>query len=225
MEGNNYKLKMEYNNQYDNPNFNRRFLGSIQCGLTANVIKDGWYSDRLNGSDDKQLKWIAQMSEEKAGGKLAKWAIKAKKKWPWINGYTTQWWLTLGYVSEQLLSSHWIKGKSKICLNYSTELLFKVMEYQVPVLVCTYKLGLKKKLKGGHYLLITGYNYDDDTFYITDPAGNWMDYKNDKNGASVPIEKDTLLNSMNKYNKVIFKKKHKPGNVSFMYYDMESMNE
>jgi hypothetical protein len=153
-----------YNSQRDNFTFAGKFKAWSQCFSTCAYMLISYFA-MLDGKDDKILAEYVDDVETMVGKPgIGEQVIR---KFKWITGFTSLWWLTQKYGIEKWLWARGLKG--------SAEFIDKTKDWQAvidalkisPVILGTNKLG---NLPGGHIILLTGYRKG--AFIVNDPFGD-----------------------------------------------------
>jgi hypothetical protein len=185
--------KVKYNSQRDNIQYFKNTITGIikrfnawwQCFSTCAWMFMSNYSSKIYAFGDKMLSKYLDDVESTIGEKGI--AEKTKKRFNWITGRTSLWWLIQKYGIEKWLWREGIKGNAifrdkDISFNELSKLLDKG-----PVILQTKKIG---GLKGGHIILAIGYT--DKQIICHDPFGNALTKYRDHNGDSVHYPKEWL---------------------------------
>lgn len=176
-----------YNSQRNNFNFAGKFPGWSQCFSTSSWMFMSFYSPDIKSADDAALSVYVDDVEVTAG--QAGIAEKVVRKFKWITGKTSLWWLVQKEGIESWLWKYGIKGDA---IFRDMDLPFSVLPEMIergPVILGTTKMG---GLPGGHIILAVG--TDKESIICHDPYGDALQsYKSDK-GAFVRYPKDYLMN-------------------------------
>jgi len=166
-------LNIDYNSQRDNKDFNGKFKAYWQCFSTSAWMFMSYFCNEIIAKDDDELAKYLDDIEFSIG--LSGIGEQIKRKYNWIKGRTSLWWLVQKAGIEKWLNAREIKGKITFhdCdLNY--DILNSVINTYGPVIIGTNKIG---KLSGGHIILLIG--FDENGKICHDPFGDAkMNYKN-----------------------------------------------
>ena len=189
--------EVDYNSQRDNFSFAGKFKGWIQCFSTCAYMLIS-YLTKFDGKDDKTLARYVDDVEVTVGkpgiGEIV------KRKYNWITGRTSLWWLTQKYGIEKWLWAEGLKGEA-VFVDKKGDWQAVIDALKIsPVILGTNKLG---KLPGGHIILLTGFRKGE--FIVNDPFGDAKDNYSDHNGNSVVYSLELL-------------QKHSDGKPRFMYW-------
>lgn len=193
------KYDIDYNSQRDNYSFNGKFKGFIQCFSTSSFMLMSYFSNNMKG-DDRLKEYVDDVESTVGKPGIAE---KVKKKFNWITGRTSLWWLVQKYGIEKWL---WNNGVEGDCIFSDCEhSIYKLPELLKisPVILGTNKIG---GLKGGHIILVIG--YESGVFICHDPYGNARHNYKDHNGDSV----EYTLEYLKKYTDM------KNGKIRCMYW-------
>lgn len=174
-----------YNSQRNNFNFAGKFPGWTQCFSTSAWMFMSFYSPDIKAADDSSLAVYVDDVEETVGKPGI--AEKAKRKFNWITGKTSLWWLIQKDGIESWLWRHGVKGQ---VVFRDSDFPFGVLPTIIdhgPVILGTTKMG---GLSGGHIILAVG--YDDNNIICHDPYGNAQTNYKDEKGAFVKYPHDFL---------------------------------
>lgn len=184
---NNIFHKVQYNSQRDNFNFKGKFMGGSQCFSTCAWMFMSYFSPSIKANDDKALSIYVDDVEAFVGGKGI--AEKIIKKYNWITGKTSLWWLVQQAGIEKWLKDFKVKGKVVFSdLEYDFDNLKTLLE-KSPVILGTNKIG---GVRGGHIILVVGYNDNYNNFIVNDPYGDAKTKYKDHNGENVEYSYDFL---------------------------------
>lgn len=185
-------LSVGYNFQGDNISFGSLFSGWIQCMTTCAWMLMSYYSKAIAASDDIGLSIYLDGVEASIGKPgIAEWC---KRKYKWITGKTSLWWLVQKHGIEERLWSKGVKGEAVFCDGTMTyPVLSALVEYH-PVMIGTKKLG---GLPGGHIILVVG--KIGDSLICHDPAGNATTHYKNRDGAFVNYPIDFLKPSTGEF--------------------------
>lgn len=175
------RFKVAYNSQRNNINFKGKFSGWRQCFTSCAWMLMSYYSKTIVAGDDRALAVYLDDVEDSVGNPGI--GEKIKRKYSWIRGNTSFWWLVQKHGIEKWLWKAGIKGNMILKQKMKFEDIYKLIE-KGPVIVGTKRLG---GLKGGHIILAVG----EDTFH--DPFGDANTDYHSRTGANVVYSKDMLL--------------------------------
>ena len=166
------KYDIRFNSQRDNFSFNGKFKGWSQCFSTSVWMLMSYFCKDIVANDDKYLSKYVDDVESTVGKPGI--AEKVVRKFKWITGKTSLWWLVQKEGLEKWMWDRGVKGNAIFsdCENDFGDLpsLLK----HGPVILGTKKIG---GLKGGHIILIIGYE-NNCMFICNDPYGDaGTDYK------------------------------------------------
>jgi len=166
---------IEYNSQRDNHTFRGKFRAWWQCFATSSWMFLSWYVPEIKGSDDRGLAQYLDNTEDSIGKRGL--GEKIKKKFNWITGHTTYWWLVHKYAIEAYM---WRGGVKGTCIFQDYDITFEQMNMLLesgPVIFQTKKMG---GLKGGHIILIL--EYVGGSYIVMDPFGDATTHYQDSDG-------------------------------------------
>ncbi|PKL35881.1 MAG: hypothetical protein CVV44_20405 [Spirochaetae bacterium HGW-Spirochaetae-1] len=168
--------RVKYNSQRDNINFGGKFPGFWQCFSTCSWMLISFMAGTSPGDDGLALYLDdVEVSIGKPGvGEII------RRKYNWIKGHTSFWWLVQQAGIEKWLKDFGVGGRAvfrdmDIGFNSIRDLL-----ESGPIILGTNKIG---GLPGGHIILVTGYT--DKGFIVNDPYGDALTGYNSDNGDSV----------------------------------------
>jgi len=173
-----------YNFQGNNLNFLKKFSGWWQCMTTSAWMLMSLYSGNIKATDDNALAaYLDDVEAEIGKPGIAEWV---KRKYSWIKGRTSLWWLVQKHGIEKWLWHQGIRGTAKFYNKTMTyEILLRVLPDH-PVMIGTNKIG---GLPGGHIILAIGFD-ENQNIICHDPAGNATTKYKNRNGSMVvyPVE-------------------------------------
>ncbi|MDX1960144.1 MAG: C39 family peptidase [Leptospiraceae bacterium] len=173
--------QIKYNTQRDNPNFSGRLPGSWQCFPTSAVMFLSHF-DKSYETKEKELEFIDDVQAGFGNPGIA----EQVKGWFGISG---EWWLVeLAAIQKRIPTLNVIFDTA-----LSIDLLKTAIQTS-PVIIGTRKIG---GLKGGHIILVVGYDVNKDEFIVHDPYGNANKLYRDTNGAFVRLKSEYLKNHYN----------------------------
>jgi len=171
--------EISYNSQRDNYNFSGKFSAWSQCFSTCSWMFMSYYSSLYDGSDDKGLRYYVDNVEATVGKKGI--GEKVRKKFSWIAGRTSLWWLTQKDGIEHYLWTSGVKGQVVFVEDRKKSLdHLKLKVQNGPVILGTKKIG---GLPGGHIILLVGVS--EKGFYVNDPFGNATKNYKDHDGDTI----------------------------------------
>jgi len=179
------KHNIKYNSQRDNYSFKGKFKAWWQCFSTSSWMFMSFYSGLIDGKDDNGLSIYLDDVETKVGKPGIGEIIKRKYKW--ITGGTSFWWLVQKAGIGKYLNADGIEGKAIFIdriINYEK---LRTLIKRGPVILQTKKIG---RLPSGHIILAIG--YDKSGIICHDPFGNAMTFYSDKDGKAVKYPDDYL---------------------------------
>jgi hypothetical protein len=151
------------------------------------------YSEAMLNKNDAELAKYVDDVEMKVGKPGI--AEKLIKKYYWITGKTSFWWIIQKNGLEDWLWRRGVYGGAQFDdLKYPLSVLKEKLE-NGPVVLGTKKMG---GLKGGHIILVVGYNQEKDCFICHDPFGNANKNYIDHNGNYVKYD----YNFLKKYSEI-----------------------
>lgn len=180
------KFIVDYNSQRNNINFKGKFSAWWQCFTTSSWMLMSYFCDSINGTDDIMLATYLDDVEDSIGKPgIAEWV---KKKYSWIKGRTSFWWLVQKHGVEKWM---WHRGENGEAifedLKMSLDEVPYLLKHYGPVILGTKRIG---GLKGGHIILVVG--YDKGKFICHDPFGNAKHGYTIENGEYVEYDKEWL---------------------------------
>jgi uncharacterized protein YvpB len=163
-----------YNSQVDNYSWWNIFPGWTQCFSTSAWMFMSFFSAKIEVKNDTQLAQYVDDVEDTVGkpgiGELI------KRKYNWVKGATSLWWLVQEAGITKWLNSFGVSGHAKFTNGGSYVDIALKLE-KGPVIIGTYKL---KGLSGGHIILLVG--FDGTNFIVNDPYGDANSWYKDKDG-------------------------------------------
>lgn len=167
-------MTIGYNSQRDNFSFAGKFSAWSQCFSTSAWMFLSYYVKNCIAEDDKGLAQYVDDVEAQVG--TAGIAERVMRKFAWITGFTSLWWLVHKEALEERIRATGRKGQIIFRESNGTwDELYKVTETG-PAIVATHKLG---GLPGGHIILSVAPGF------YHDPFGNAATGYADTNGANV----------------------------------------
>lgn len=167
-----------YNSQRDNKTFGK-FSGAKQCFSTCAYMLLSFYVKKINANNDTLLALYFD-DVEKDVGKVGI-AEKLLSKYKWIKGSTSFWYFIqrdgLNKWLKEYESKKRVVYKEKVSINQLISLVDKQ-----PCIIGTRKIG---GIRGGHMILILGYDRDRNVFFANDPYGNAKTNYKKTNGEQV----------------------------------------
>lgn len=171
------KYEVGYNAQDNNIDFGKVFPGWAQCMTTCAWMLMCFLCPSMKSNDDNSLaQYLDDVEVDIGNPGIGEWV---KRKFPWINGHTSYWWLTQKYGMEKWLWRNGIAGEAVFENGVPFEKLQEFLTYG-PVIMGTDKIG---GLPGGHIILVSGISATG--YIIKDPFGNAMTNYKSKNGDGV----------------------------------------
>jgi len=191
--------EIDYNSQRDNFSFDGKLPGYVQCFSTCAWMFSSFYVSAINAKDNVGLKHYVDNVEVTIGKPGI--GERVKKKFNWITGRTSYWWLTQKYGIEDLLWRNGVVGNIEfIDINAKCGLdTVKTLLLKGPVILGTKKMG---GLSGGHIILVSGYTAGG--FYVNDPYGNALKKYKDHDGDSILYPYDFLRRYTGKHIRCIY---------------------
>jgi uncharacterized protein YvpB len=184
------KHEIGYNSQRDNYSFFNTFPGWAQCFSTSAWMLMSYFTAKITAGDDAGLAQYVDDVEANVGKPGIGEIIK--RKYNWISGNTSYWWLVQEAAITKWLNERGLIGHAKF-INGGTYADISIALINGPVILQTNKLG---GLPGGHIILLVG--MENENFIVNDPYGNANTKYVDKNGHQVLYSK-TLIASVSGY--------------------------
>ena len=173
-----------YNSQRNNYSFLNMFPAWSQCFSTSAWMFMSFYSSKIKAEDDETLAVYVDDVEDSVGSPGVGEIIK--RKYDWIKGRTSLWWLVQEAGITKWLNRFDVKGKAKF-VNGGTYFDVNMRLETGPVIIGTDKLG---GLPGGHIILLIGLEGSD--YIVNDPYGNANTLYSDKNGKAVKYSQELI---------------------------------
>jgi hypothetical protein len=173
-------MEIGYNSQRDNFSFAGKFSAWSQCFSTCAWMLLSYYDKACRADDDKGLAQYVDDVEMRVGSPGI--GERVMRKFAWITGFTSLWWLVHKEALEERLRAAGLKGSMVFRESDGTwEELYRQAD-KGPVIIGTSRLG---GLPGGHIILAVRPGF------YHDPFGNAMTGYADVNGANVnyPMER------------------------------------
>lgn len=178
--------KVDYNNQRDNVTYGT-FSGHRQCFTTCAWMLMSYYSDMIDGTSDRAMSAYFDDVEDSVG--KAGIGERVKRRYDWIKGNTSYWWLVQQAGINEWLKRYGVKGHAVFADSCPMDKLIDLVN-KGPVIVGTKRLG---GLSGGHIILLIGYNEEQRSFNVHDPYGSAVRNYTDENGENVVYHQDYLV--------------------------------
>ena len=178
------KHEIGYNTQRDNYAFFNRFPGWKQCFSTSAWMLMSFFTAKINAGDDTGLAKYFDDVEDAVGTSGIGEIIK--RKYNWIKGETSYWWLVQEAGITKWLNAYGISGRAKFTNEGTYEDVAAKLE-KVPVIIGTYKL---RGLPGGHIILLVGLEGND--CIVNDPYGDANTWYQDKDGKAKKYSIDLI---------------------------------
>jgi hypothetical protein len=176
---------IKYNSQRDNISLGG-FRAYWQCFSTSAWMFMSFYSPDIDATNDTKLSIYLDDVEDSIGNPGIGEIVK--RKYNWITGRTSFWWLVQKEGIEKWLWHVGIKGVVFFSDKQTDFDNLRKLVDNGPVILQTNKLG---GLKGGHIILAVGYT--DNALICHDPYGNCMTNYKDHNGAYVAYPDEVLM--------------------------------
>ncbi|MCK5606136.1 hypothetical protein KAR91_29830 [Candidatus Pacearchaeota archaeon] len=173
-----FKHEIGYNSQIDNDDFKGRFSGWRQCFTTSAWMFMSFYSKNIAAEDDFDLSVYFDDVEASVGTPGI--GEKIKRKYKWITGSTSLWWLTQKEGVEKWLWKNGVEGDALFCEEDEFPNFYALLRHG-PVILGTKKIG---GLRGGHIILLTGFEKNGD-YIVHDPFGDATTNYANRNGECV----------------------------------------
>jgi len=154
--------KIGYNSQRDNFSFAGTLPGYVQCMSTSAWMFLSHYDPSVRAGDDRGL--AAYVDDVEATVGRPGIAERVMRKYKWITGRTSMWWL----VQREALQARIPDRRIIFNDHYPIEQLPHTLEAG-PVIIGTNKMG---GLPGGHIILLVDYDRDRRGFIVNDPYGD-----------------------------------------------------
>jgi hypothetical protein len=180
-----------YNSQRDNIDFGS-FPGYKQCFTTVSWMFMSFYTSRIDATDDKKLAIYFDDVEDSVGTQQGI-GEKIKRKFQWITGNTSYWWLVQRAGIEKWLWGKGVQGNAIFEEKMPFDDLCDLI-YHGPVILQTKKMG---GLSGGHIILVVA--YDKNNIICHDPYGNALTNYRIRDGAYVEYPKFWLKHYTKEY--------------------------
>lgn len=181
------KHEISYNSQRNNFDFKGKFKAWNQCFSTCAWMLMSFYSKKIDGKDDESLARYVDDVESTVGKPGI--GERVKRKFNWISGRTSYWWLVQKDGIDEWLSVRGVEGKPIFRENLIFDDLYGLIE-KGPVIIGTKKLG---GLPGGHIILAVG--HDGENIICHDPFGDANTFYKNKKGKFVAYGKKMLKES------------------------------
>lgn len=169
-----------YNSQRNNFHFAGKFPGWSQCFSTSAWMFLSFYDPNCLATDDDGLSKYVDDVEAAVGGPGI--AERVMRKFAWITGFTSLWWLTHKEALEERIRATGRRGQMVFRESNGTWEELHRVQGNCPAIVGTYKLG---GLPGGHIILALP-----EPGYFHDPYGNAATGYVDPNGQTVNYQYD-----------------------------------
>jgi hypothetical protein len=186
-----------FNSQRDNENFNGKFSGWKQCFTTCAWMFMSFYTENIDVYDDIELARYFDDVEDSVGNPGI--GEQVKRKYKWITGNTSYWWHVQKKGIEEWLWKNGVWGDMHYCEDNVFSNLYNVVK-NGPMILGTKKLG---GLKGGHIILVIGYN-DDGDFIVNDPFGDANTLYKNWQGVNVVYPRDMLEDHTGKITRYMY---------------------
>ena len=175
--------KIGYNSQRDNFAFAGTLPGYVQCMSTSAWMFLSHYNPAYRADDDNGLAEYVDDVEASVGRPGI--AERVMRKYKWITGRTSMWWL----VQREALQARIPDRRIIFNDHYPIEQLPHTLEAG-PVIIGTNKMG---GLPGGHIILLVDYDRDRRGFIVNDPYGDARENYLYAHGAGALYPYDWLL--------------------------------
>lgn len=200
-----------YNSQRDNYSFGGRFSAWSQCFSTCAWMFLSFYSPRVEADNEAGLRWYVDEVEAQVGGRPGI-AERVIRKFRWISGYTSLWWLVQKAGVEYVLRVHGVAGGGVFRESNGTAEEMSARLERGPVILGTSRLG---GLRGGHIILVIGRESDANgrlQWIVHDPFGDANANYSRENGAAVRYDAEMLA----RYTENVT---GRPGCIRYLFWD------
>lgn len=167
---------IKYNSQRDNINVGG-FRPFWQCFSTASFMLMSFYSSKIRAFDDGMLSLYLDDVEASVGKQGI--GEEIRKKYKWITGRTSFWWLVQRAGIQKWLDREGMKGTVVFRENVPFGELKGILKDR-PVIIQTYKIP---PLRGGHIILAV--DTDENYIICNDPFGDARTKYRNHNGKNV----------------------------------------
>jgi hypothetical protein len=173
-----------YNSQRNNYSWWNTFPGWTQCFTTSAWMFMSFYSPKIIAENDTELAKYLDDVEVSVGRPGI--GEQIKRKYNWIRGATSLWWLVQEAGITKWLNGLGVSGKAKFIEGGTYEDLNAKL-LKGPIIIGTNKLG---GLPNGHIILLIG---ADETHYtFCDPYGDANSWYKSENGKAVRYSKEIV---------------------------------